>query len=67
MKLIKLTNTSREFKGNPIYINKDWVVSVYEQPIDGGCLATVVYGGPAGCCWTVEEGLKEVKDMLEAE
>ena len=66
--LIKLTNGAAMHKGNPIYINKDWIVSVYEAPSDQGMFKTLVYGGPTGSTWEIEESPAEVyKRILKSE
>lgn len=62
--LLKFTNASGEYTGNPLYINKEWIVSVYEQPRDGGSLITVIFGGPSGLSWEVSESLEEVKKIF---
>jgi hypothetical protein len=63
MKLVKLTNSAADRKGDPVYINPSQIISVYEDPIDGGSLATKVFGG--GLTWTVEEGLTETVDLIK--
>jgi len=66
--LIKLTNGVSMLKGNPLYINKDWIVSVYEAPSEEGMIKTIVYGGPQGTTWEVEESPSEVyKRILASE
>lgn len=64
--LIKFTNAVDLLKGNPIYINSDWIVTAYEEPTDGGSLRTVIYGGPSGIPWYVEESLSEVVKLTKA-
>ena len=54
-------------KGNPIYINKDWIVSIYEAPSQQGMFKTVVYGGPAGTTWEIEESPAEVYKRILAQ
>ena len=58
--LIKFTNAADNLKGNPLFINVDAIVSVFELPNDGGSLKTIVWGGPTGVGWEVEESLGEV-------
>jgi hypothetical protein len=66
MKLIKLTNNADHSKGLPIYINPEMVTAVYERPLEpGGSLVTILYGGPQGLEWYVEEGLSEVLKKVE--
>jgi len=64
-KFIKLTNDVDAHKGNPIYINKDYIAAVLEaQSVDGG-IKTVIYGGPTGVQWEVEETAKTVVSMID--
>lgn len=65
MKMLKFTNNSERYKGNPVYINSDCIISVFEEPTNGGSLATVIFGGfgpPER--WYVEEGLSEVIKII---
>jgi uncharacterized protein YlzI (FlbEa/FlbD family) len=66
MKFVKLTNTGR-YRGDPLYINLDWIVSVFEEASEQyGSLTTVVFGGPGnGTRWVVEESAKEVLKKIE--
>lgn len=66
MKMLKFTNRGQGRAGDPIYINSDWIVSVYEEYMEGGSLSTIIYGGPHNATWFVEEGLKEVIDIIES-
>ena len=63
-KMVKFTNLNRDRLDMPIYINKDHIISVFEEPSDGGSLTTVIYGGPKGERWYVEESLGEVIKMI---
>lgn len=66
--MIKFTNMVEAHQGNPIYINVDHITAVYEiakQP--GGSLTTIVYGGPIGTTWEVEESLEEVIRLINSE
>jgi hypothetical protein len=63
--MIKFTNASMGRKGDPIYINSEWIVSVFEDHQEGGSLATVVFGGPGGTPWFVEESLSEVIKLID--
>ena len=59
--MIELTNAVEKHKGNPIFINANHIAAVYEYAKEeGGSLITVIYGGPTGICWEVEEGLHDV-------
>ena len=63
--LVKLTNASEEHKGNKIYINCEWVVAVFQTSAQaGGSLTTVVYGGPQGTSWNVEESPEEIQKLI---
>lgn len=65
MTMLKFTNNSERYKGNPVYINSECIISIFEEPTDGGSLATVIFGGfgpPQK--WTVEEGLSEVIKII---
>jgi len=63
--MIKFTNASMGRKGDPIYINSEWIVSVFEDHTEGGSLATVVFGGPGGTPWFVEESLSEAIKLID--
>ena len=65
MSMIRFTNASVGRKGDPIYINSEWIVSVFEDHIEGGSLATVVFGGPGGTPWFVEESLSEAIKLID--
>lgn len=64
MSMLKFTNTNNLRAGDPIYINSEWIISVYENPREGGSLTTVIYGGTAGTEWFVEESLSEVIKII---
>lgn len=65
--LVRFTNAQDKLKGNPIYINCDQIVSVFEVPsAEGGSLMTVVFGGPVGSEWIVEESLEEAVRLIES-
>ena len=63
--MLRFTNASEPYKGNPLYINKEWITCVFEHPRDGGSLITVIFGGPTGTPWEVEESLGEVLKIIE--
>jgi hypothetical protein len=64
--MIKFTNNADAHRGNPIYIHPDWIVAVFEAPSQpGGSLKTIIYGGPQGTSWEVEESPAEVCDMMK--
>jgi len=63
--LIEFTNTTEQHKGNKLYINKNHIVAVFETTSEaGGSLATVIYGGPQGSSWNVEESLGKVVSLI---
>lgn len=62
--MLKFTNAVGPYSGNPLYINSEWIVSVYEESTDGGSVNTVIYGGPSGIPWYVEESLNEVVKII---
>lgn len=64
--LVKFTNANEQLKGMPIYLMVEHIVSVYEMPTDGGSLVTCIYG-IRGDAWQVEEGLKEVIDIISGD
>jgi len=62
--LIKLTNAAEEHKGNKIFINAEWIVAVFQAPsAPGGSLSTIVYGGPQGTSWTVDERPEQIQRL----
>ena len=65
MSMIKFTNAAMHRKGDPIYINSEWIVTIFEDHIEGGSLATVVFGGPGGTPWFVEESLSEAIKLID--
>lgn len=63
---LKFTNSSENHKGSSIYINKEWIVAIYEiASQEGGSLKTIIWGGPTGISWEVEESLGEVIKIIE--
>lgn len=65
-KMIKFTNLNRDRLDMPIYINKDHIISVYENRTDEGSLRTMIYGSENNT-WHVEESLGEVIKMINEE
>jgi hypothetical protein len=64
--VIKLTNATEQFKGNPIHINPEWIVAIFENATtDGGSLKTIVYGGPQGTSWEVDESPAEIAALIK--
>ena len=64
MSMIKFTNASEGRKGDSIYINSKWIVTVFEEHQEGGSLSTVIFGGPGGVPWFVEESLSEAIKLI---
>lgn len=65
MKMLKFTNASSDvYRGMPLYISSDWIASAYEEPTNSGSLKTVIWGGPTGMIWFVEESLGEVIKII---
>jgi len=63
--LIKLTNAAEEHKGNEIYLHASWIVSVFQIATQqGGSLSTVIYGGPQGTSWNVEESPAQIQKLI---
>jgi uncharacterized protein YlzI (FlbEa/FlbD family) len=59
--LLKFANAAPEHAGNPIYININHITAVYPMTRpEGGGQSTIVFGGPTGQAWIVEEGVEEV-------
>jgi len=56
--LVKFTNYAEPYKGMPLYIATENIMSVYEVANDGGSLVTCIYGVSKDT-WNVEEGLNE--------
>jgi len=61
--LVKLTNAAIEYRGMPLYIETDYIMSVYEMSTDGGSLITCIYGASKDT-WFVEEGLFETVTII---
>lgn len=61
---IKVTNADIERCGDPVVININSIVSVYEDHVEGGSLMTVIYSSN-GLMWHVEESLETVYRLLE--
>lgn len=59
---IKLTNVIDERKGDPLYINVNFIRVVYEDHVPGGSLMTQV--NAEGITWSVEESLGEVMKLI---
>lgn len=66
MTFIKLTNAAPEHLGNPLYMNTDWIVSVFPVQKPEGGETTMVFGGPSGTTWRVSESTEEVVKQLKS-
>lgn len=68
MKLITLTNSNAEQRGEPIMINPEHIVSVNRGivPREGGVLETVtfIYMPPHGT-WEVSETLEDIQKLID--
>jgi hypothetical protein len=63
--LIKLTNAAEEHKGNKLFLHSDWIVSVFQiANQEGGSLSTIIYGGPLGTSWNVDESPEEIQKLI---
>lgn len=63
--LVKLTNAAEDHKGNKLYLHTEWIVSVFQISKEGGgSLSTVIYGGPQGTSWNVEESPEEIQKLI---
>lgn len=64
--LVKFTNRTEGRIGDPIYINANHIISVFENPRENGSLSTIIYGGDDKT-WIVEESLLEaIRKINEA-
>lgn len=63
--LVKFTNLVQGREDDPLYINPDHIIAVYEDRTDHGSLVTRIYGGTEGSTWTVQESLGQVVKILE--
>lgn len=63
MRLVKLTNAATTFKGRPLLLNAERVVSVFEAEIDGEKV-TFVYADTKDS-WQVKEDIVTVSYLLQ--
>ena len=61
--LIKFNNAASDHAYEPLYIDSDWIVALYEEII-GDIRRTVIYGGPTGTTWVVQETLEESRKII---
>jgi hypothetical protein len=62
---VRLTNNVDGRKDDPLHINVNHIIAVYEDHLEGGSLVTKVYGGTNPIIWTVQESLGEVMSKIE--
>jgi len=65
--MIKLTNTHPELLGMPIWINKDHIMSIFEEPSKEGASVRTVICSLSGVNWVVEESPSEINKLIEKE
>ena len=63
MKHIEVTNISQGRVGDPLLINTDHIICVYEDHEEGGSLRTKIFG-VGGIVWEVEQSYFEVKKLI---
>lgn len=61
---IRVTNNVDGRNGDPLLININSIVSVYENHEEGGSLSTVIYG-QNNMVWFVEESFSEVLAKID--
>jgi uncharacterized protein YlzI (FlbEa/FlbD family) len=61
---IKVKNAAEGRKGDPLLINVNHILSIYENHPDGGSLSTVIYSFN-GLNWIVEESFTEISNKIE--
>lgn len=65
MMFIKVTNMVQERAGDPILINVDKIISVYEDHVEGGSLKTIIYLSET-LVFHVEESIEKVHSLIKA-
>lgn len=61
---IRLKNAKENMRGEPLLININSVVSIFEDHVEGGSLFTVIYSNKE-LSWIVEESFTEVQKLIE--
>lgn len=61
---IKLTNCHKDRLGDPILINANSILSVYEDHEEGGSLKTIIYS-TTGMVWYIEESVETVYKLIQ--
>ena len=62
---IKVTNMLKDRAGDPLLINVDKIVSVYEDHVEGGSLKTVIYISD-NLFFHVEESIEKVYSLIKS-
>ena len=62
---IKVTNSFPDRAGDPLLINVNAIVSVYEDHIEGGSLRTIIWSSEH-LNWHVEESVEKIHSMIKA-
>jgi hypothetical protein len=62
--IIKLTNASKEFKGDKILLNPNFIISAFEGKDDAGKKAVYIYGAQSNT-WQVKESIDDIYGMLQ--
>lgn len=63
MKLIKLTNMAQHRVGDPIMVNPEYIIAIYEDEIEGGGLQSKIFMHP-GLEYHVSESMYEVQKLI---
>jgi len=61
---IRVTNCAQNHKGDPLLININSIVSVYERHEPGGSLLTIIWSSDR-VCWEVEESIERVHTLIK--
>ena len=62
--IIKLTNNAEEFKGKPLLINSEHIMTVFEVENDDEEVSTNVYSITQQS-WNVQETVDEIYDLVK--
>ena len=66
MKLIKLTNATKDRIGEGLILNTETMMSFFENTQDDGTKITVAFG-MNGNSWEVQESIDEIMEMVNGE
>ena len=64
MNFIKVTNATQGHLDDPLYINVDYIAAVYPLRNPDGGERTIIFGGPTGQNWHVEQGFETVIKLI---